>query len=280
MSWTRSISRKEPRSSPGADGHNLEALAHEMQIDAEKLRAAVVAARKSMTPFGCLVTAIENGSSREYAVVRKGLGILNTPHGKLFQHVFKIDDEWGNYEAIVKSQVGPDMLTPLFNGSGALFVRPDSGCVSGQVYCDCTCECRDQLHAAIAMMSEHSDGIIVRIPAQDGRGMGGAFKLATLTLQDWFGLNTVQAANLLSDGRSIDRRTYAGVVCVLKFFGVPTTRAIALATNNPEKRRVFSENQYAIEREIRVEIPPTPLTARHLDAKRDHLGHRLKRRVA
>ena len=47
----------------------------------------------------------------------------------------------------------------------------------------------------------------------------------------------------------------------------------ALATNNPEKARVFGENGYLISTFVPVVVPPTELTRNHLSAKQEKLGH-------
>jgi GTP cyclohydrolase II len=138
---------------------------------------------------------------------------------------------------------------------------------------DLTCECRDQLNRAIELICGIGEGIIVNIPFQDGRGMGLPFKLATLTLQDLLGVNTVESASMLALDSVIDVRTYAGVVGILKFFQIPTSCKIDLATNNPEKLRVFVENGYTIGERHYISVEPTRLTEHHLNAKHDHLGH-------
>ena len=68
-------------------------------------------------------------------------------------------------------------------------------------------------------------------------------------------------------------RTYGGVIGILKFFGIPTTMKINLATNNVNKARVFDENGYSVEGYTPVVIPPTEHTSHHLYAKQEHLGH-------
>lgn len=104
--------------------------------------------------------------------------------------------------------------------------------------------------------------------------MGLTFKLATLWIQDELKVHTVESASLLAPGGVIDVRTYAGVVCILKFFGVPPSCVINLATNNPEKAGVFAENGYAVAKDlVPIVVQPTEYTAHHLQAKEKHLNH-------
>ncbi len=216
----------------------------------------------------------EDGEKYALIVQRRGLGILETPYGKVWQFDFEINDRWGKYTAIVKSDLDWETFQPIFSNKERLVVRTDSGCETGQVFLDLTCDCKDQLNQAIQLICEKGEGIIVNIPRQDGRGMGLPFKLGTLLLQEELGLNTVESAAVLAEGGVIDVRTYSGVVGILNFFGVPITTKIDLATNNPDKETVFRDNGYRVDKTIAVKVEPTIHTARHFDAKAEHLDHR------
>ena len=63
--------------------------------------------------------------------------------------------------------------------------------------------------------------MIINVPAQDGRGMGISFKLATLWLQDTLGVDTVESASMIAPGGVIDIRTYSGIIGILKFLIFP-----------------------------------------------------------
>lgn len=132
---------------------------------------------------------------------------------------------------------------------------------------------REQLADAMKIIAANGEGLIVNIPRQDGRGLGLPFKLATLRLQEELKLDTVEAANAIAPNGVIDIRTYSGVICILKYFEVPTTTQINLATNNRRKAGVFAENGYVITDYTPVVIPATDLTRKHLEAKQKHLGH-------
>ena len=138
---------------------------------------------------------------------------------------------------------------------------------------DRTCECREQLALALETIGDAGEGMVINIPRQDGRGLGLPFKLATLWLQTLLKMNTVEAAEAITPDGVIDARTYGGVIGILKFFGIPTTMKINLATNNVHKARVFDENGYSVEGYTPVVIPPTEHTSHHLYAKQEHMGH-------
>lgn len=152
-------------------------------------------------------------------------------------------------------------------------MRIDSGCETGQVFGDRTCECREQLTLAMKTVAERTEGLIVNIPHQDGRGLGLPFKLATLRLQALLQMNTVESANAIAPNGVIDVRTYGGVIGILKYFTIPETTKVNLASNNPHKSGIFAENGYKVEDYTPMVIPPTDLTRDHLLAKQDHLGH-------
>ena len=92
-------------------------------------------------------------------------------------------------------------------------------------------------------------------------------------LQDELKLVTVESASLLAPGGVIDVRTYAGVICILKFFEIPAVCQINLATNNPKKAEIFQGNGYVAGDLEPIIVAPTADTLRHLLAKQQHLGH-------
>lgn len=254
---------------------DLSELSKKYDVSQSKIEEVLDLAQRSMNPVSKRIAVTEDGETRYYAVERRGLGILETCFGKLWHYHFTIDDQWREYSAIVKAELDYTTLQPVFRDKETLIVRTDSGCATGQVFADLTCDCREQLHLAMKTISDAREGIIVNIPAQDGRGMGLPFKLATLLIQKELGVDTVESAGMLAPGGIIDVRTYSGVVGVLKFFDIPATTRINLATNNPYKENVFKENGYSLSDNIPMLITPNKHTERHLRAKKNHLGHKL-----
>ncbi len=249
-------------------------ISEKAKMSAKKVSAFLELLKRSMEPFSKRFSVKENGITRYYAVERRGVGILKTEHGKFWQYNFAIDDQWDKYSVIVKAELDRNLLIPAFKNKDQLILRTDSGCETGQVFGDLTCECLGQLHLALKTLEEAGEGMLINIPRQDGRGMGLTFKLATLWIQDVLGVNTVEAASLLVPGGVIDIRTYSGVICILKFFGIPTTCRINLATNNPKKAEVFAENGYTVASYTPIVIEPNVHTKIHLKAKQDYLGHK------
>lgn len=229
--------------------------------------------KRSMEPFSKRIIVFEDNILRYYQVERRGIGILNTEYGKFWEYDFAIDDQWQKYSVIVKADMDEELLIPVLKNKDQLVLRTDSGCETGQLFSDLTCECKDQLRLALKTINDIGEGILISIPRQDGRGLGLTFKLATLWMQDVLGLNTVEVAALLAPGGIIDIRTYSGVICILKFFGISESCMINLATNNPKKAEIFSENNYSVSY-TPIVIEPTKYTECHLHAKQDYLGHK------
>ncbi len=123
-------------------------------------------------------------------------------------------------------------------------------------------------------IAQVGEGIVINIPNQDGRGMGNHFKLATLSLQEQLRLTTVEAASVLTDAGPIDKRSYAGVIAILRFLQVSQKCEIGLMTNNPYKLSVFVENGYRAVARVPAIIPPTYYTRRHLESKQLYLEHK------
>ncbi|MFZ1654966.1 MAG: hypothetical protein WBO92_05270 [Candidatus Moraniibacteriota bacterium] len=251
---------------------NLQEIAARNTIPVEEVERLVAQAKQSMIPLGKQISVVEDGNNRWFIVTRRGVGLISTDYGPFHQFDFLIDDQWGKYSVIFYGELDKNLM-PVFKKPELLLMRTDSGCETGQVFGDRTCECREQLQLAMKTVAENGEGMVINIPRQDGRGMGLPFKLATLRLQVQLTLTTVEAAYAIAPNGVIELRTYGGVIGILKYFGVPITTKINLATNNPHKAAIFAENGYEVADYTPVRIEPTEHTEMHLRAKQEHLGH-------
>ena len=229
--------------------------------------------------------------SKDYflTVSRLGVGTLLTPYGNFLQYEFKLNDRWNIYSVLVMCQDIDENMNPIFQDKSALLMRIDSGCQTGQVFHDLTCDCREQLYKAMKLISKKGEGIIVHIPSQDGRGRGMPWKLGTLELQVRLGVDTVTSAELLAKllGEDtstkslydiVDIRDYRGVVAILKYFNTNTKLQLLITTNNPKKIECLVENGFECEF-VSIAIPKTKHTNKHISAKKQLLGHLIDKKT-
>lgn len=156
------------------------------------------------------------------------------------------------------------------NKSAAPLVRLHSSCFTGDLLESLRCDCGDQLHMALEMISQEGAGVLVYLP-QEGRGIGLIEKIKAYSLQDE-GLDTVEAN--LALGFKADTRDYGIGIQLLKDLGLTKVR---LLTNNPKKTDAFIYGGFDLEVVDQVPIvpPSNEHNARYLETKREKLGHRL-----
>lgn len=152
----------------------------------------------------------------------------------------------------------------------APLVRLHSSCFTGDLLASLRCDCGDQLHLAMQMISDEGAGALIYLP-QEGRGIGLVEKIKAYALQDQ-GLDTVEAN--LALGHQADSRDYGVGIQILKDLGLSKIR---LLTNNPKKVDAFIYGGYDLEVVDQVPIvgPVHEHNRRYLAAKRDKLGHQL-----
>lgn len=193
--------------------------------------------------------------------------------GRLF-HI-QVNDEWRDYYVLYIGLLDQNKMPNLAeNNDKEIIVRIDSGCLTGMVFGDRTCDCHEQLLIAIDSAIENGIGFIIHIPSQDGRGMGIDFKLKTLDEQYYNHLNTVESAKKVSHLENIDRRTYHGAVGCLELLGVKHNMRLNIATNNPEKIEAFKLAGFTNLDTSRVFATHiSDEVKKHLSAKQQFLGH-------
>jgi 3,4-dihydroxy 2-butanone 4-phosphate synthase/GTP cyclohydrolase II len=152
----------------------------------------------------------------------------------------------------------------------APLVRMHSSCFTGDLLASLRCDCGDQLHLALSMISREGAGALVYLP-QAGRGIGLIPKLKAYVLQDE-GFDTVEANHKL--GFKADMRDYMVGLQILKDLGLSRIR---LLTNNPKKTNafVYSGVNLTVVEQIPIIAPPERERAEYMATKRDKMGHRL-----
>ena len=266
--------RSSAHNAISGDDHNVQHEGPDMieTLAINDAQATLAQVRQAMTPHSRHISVAQPGGAlKELQVTRMGVGPLDTSMGLFNLYDFQVDDHWGQYYALVKADLDSSLM-PVLPPSGLIPLRIDSGCCTGQLFHDRSCDCEEQFRYGMRQMEEVGTGILISVPKQDGRGKGLAFKLSTLRLQADLGWDTVTAAQWLSHGAEIDERDYSGAIACLRFLGATPATRFLLLTGNPKKERALRQNGFTL-----VTRPPkvrvTSHTRRHLQAKMTVLGH-------
>ncbi|EGF29578.1 bifunctional 3,4-dihydroxy-2-butanone-4-phosphate synthase/GTP cyclohydrolase II [Rhodopirellula baltica] len=188
----------------------------------------------------------------------------------------KLPTRYGDFEVIVY-EVNYEAQEPIALVYGDLtapgtppLVRMHSSCFTGDLIQSLRCDCGDQLHMALDMISREGRGALIYLP-QEGRGIGLAQKIRAYALQDK-GMDTVEANHAL--GFKADMRDYGVGLQILKDLGLSEVR---LLTNNPKKTKAFNLRGFDLKVVDQVPIvPPTnEHNVRYLETKREKMGHQL-----
>jgi len=118
--------------------------------------AAVERARWSLVPKRFSFVIREFGVEAPLEVVREGVGPLKTDAGVFHHFLFSVNDKWKKYSALVAADLS-DEFSPIFKNPNELLLRIDSGCETGQLFGDRTCECREQLGLALAEIAKRRE---------------------------------------------------------------------------------------------------------------------------
>jgi 3,4-dihydroxy 2-butanone 4-phosphate synthase/GTP cyclohydrolase II len=172
-------------------------------------------------------------------------------------HLYKSSTDQKEHIALVKG---------VISSSHPTLVRVHSECLTGDVFGSLRCDCNDQLIAAMEMIEQEGNGVVLYM-RQEGRGIGLANKLKAYKLQDE-GQDTVEANEAL--GFRPDLRDYGIGAQILRDLGVGKMRLI---TNNPKKIVGLTGYGLDIVDRVPIEIKANTINERYLRTKRDKMGH-------
>jgi len=186
---------------------------------------------------------------------------LPTGYGPFRIHAFESGIDGQHHVALV--------MGDLSAGEEPALVRVHSQCLTGDIFASSRCDCGDQLHKALEMISQVGRGVLLYL-RQEGRGIGLVHKLMAYQLQDQ-GKDTVEANEAL--GFKADQRDYGIGAQILVELGV---KKIRLLTNNPRKFVGLEGYGLEIVGRLPIEIPANDANRRYLKTKKEKLGHILR----
>ena len=223
-----------------------------------RLPQLVAYARQHQLRLISIADLIRYRLDTERFVRRQAEAALPSAFGDFRAIGYRNDLDGGEHVAIVKGQ--PE------TASGPVLVRVHSECLTGDAFGSLRCDCRPQLEAALRMIEQAGEGVVVYL-RQEGRGIGLINKLRAYSLQDG-GLDTVEANERL--GFPADLRNYGVGAQILSDLGI---RRLRLITNNP--RKIAGLGGYGLQVEDRVPLvmDPSSHNAGYLQVKRTKLGH-------
>jgi 3,4-dihydroxy 2-butanone 4-phosphate synthase/GTP cyclohydrolase II len=218
-----------------------------------------VFAREHGLTFITIAQLVAHRLQTEQLVHRVAEARLPTELGAFRLLAYSNDVDRAQHVALVMGEVA---------GRKNVLVRMHSKCLTGDVFGSHRCDCGPQLQAAMRIIADAGQGVIVYLD-QEGRGIGLLNKIKAYALQDE-GDDTVQANQRL--GFAPDLRNYGIGAQILRDLGLSSIR---IMTNNP--RKVVGLDGYGLEIVERVPLLTDPHfeNRAYLDAKRDKLGHLL-----
>jgi GTP cyclohydrolase II/3,4-dihydroxy 2-butanone 4-phosphate synthase/GTP cyclohydrolase II len=199
----------------------------------------------------------------ERAVTRSGQSSLPTEVGEFQAIAYRSPGEDVEHLALVMGDV---------SSAAAPLVRVHSECLTGDLAGSLRCDCGTQFRSALSAISDAGTGILIYLRGHEGRGIGLGHKLRAYELQQYEGLDTVDAN--VSLGLPVDSRDYRAACEILDDLGVGGVR---LMTNNPDKARALTDHGITVVERVAHESLPNSFNWSYLTAKRDRMGHTLQR---
>jgi GTP cyclohydrolase II len=165
----------------------------------------------------------------------------------------QISNALGDFGFRAFELVDPDgrlqVAVTLFRGTlqDGILIRVNSGCMTGELFGDVSCDCSWQLARSLEMIVQEGSGLLIHAAFDEGRGTGIVNKVNSMSLMQTRGIPSSPAFSELK--LPLDTRDFGYAGVILHELGLSAVRCI---TNNP--RKVASLEQVGITVESNVEI--------------------------
>lgn len=200
---------------------------------------------------------IEYRRKNERLVRRLASSRLPTRFGTFTLHLYEETLTGKQHVALAHGEV---------NAKKDVLVRVHSSCITGDTLCSLRCDCGDQLHQALARITQKGSGVLLYLN-QEGRGIGLLNKIRSYGLQDE-GMDTVEANRAL--GFQADLREYGIGAQILADLGLSTLRIL---TNNPRKIVGIEGYGLKVVERIPIQAAAHRYNRKYLLTKKRKLGH-------
>jgi 3,4-dihydroxy 2-butanone 4-phosphate synthase/GTP cyclohydrolase II len=195
-------------------------------------------------------------------VTRTGQSSLPTEVGDFVAIAYQSPGDSIEHLVLVKGDV---------SAAEAPLVRVHSECLTGDLAGSLRCDCGAQFRSALSAIADAGSGVLIYLRGHEGRGIGLGHKLRAYELQQWMGLDTVDANLRL--GLPVDSRDYGAACDILDDLGV---RSVRLLTNNPDKVQALSDRGITVTERVAHQPMAGPHSWSYLTTKRDRMGHLLQ----
>ncbi|MBT3261666.1 3,4-dihydroxy-2-butanone-4-phosphate synthase [bacterium] len=183
----------------------------------------------------------------------------------------KLKTAYGNFDITVYKELFTDK-EHVFLGMGDYKngpVRIHSECLTGDVFKSLTCDCENQLDAALKIIAKEGRGAIIYL-RQEGRNIGLGEKIKAYALQQNQNLDTVEAN--LKLGHTADNRSYHQSAWILQDQGY---KKVKLMTHNPAKIKGLTAHGLKVEK-IKLALHIRKENYQYLKTKKEKFGHEIE----
>ncbi|MHA3050145.1 GTP cyclohydrolase II [Acinetobacter sp. ANC 4639] len=184
----------------------------------------------------------------------------------------KLPTAFGNFEIIAfQDQITGEEHIALAKGLEIIPVKPvlvrmHSECLTGDAFGSLKCDCGPQLHAAMKMINDEGQGVILYL-RQEGRGIGLTNKIRAYALQDQ-GHDTLDANLLLN--LPADARNYDMCTIMLDYLQV---KEVKLITNNPLKINALNKLGINVVERVPLTVGLNIFNKGYLETKQKRMSH-------